>query len=294
MPLGINAAIAACRSAILPMAIGLAALLPPGAATGQDVQYIPRDMYVERLQREGNAITFCYNADGMMAGFELDLARAIGDALLVEVSTRPIPGTQITTPPLDHRLPLLPDQLFVLLAEDCSALLGYALSSSNPEWLSVTRPYFSSDTLLVVADPEYRTLDDVPLDRPVGARGMSMADNRLIMYLQARSADRRWHRHPYFNNEVVLERLADGTIGAGLVWAPALYVHTDGDPEAAGFHVISPMPFPTPQVEIGIATRSDNSYLNVTLGAAIQQLLDEGTIADLLARHRLVPADPDR
>jgi polar amino acid transport system substrate-binding protein len=258
------------------------------AASAQEVQYIPRDLYSEQLLRDGNTITFCYNPDGMMADFEIELAEAIGSVLLVEANAVPLPNTQLTTPPLDYRLPLMPEQLFIVFAETCDALLGYALSASNPEWLSSTRPYMQTGTVVVVKDAAYQSLEDVPLDRPIGARAMSPSDNRLIGFIQARPEAQRWRRFPYYDNQIVMQRVLDDTLGAGIVWEPALYFFTDGDPAAAGFRILD-LPFQTPSVDIGISTRSDNSYLNTTLSTAIEELVADGTIERLLQEHHLAP-----
>ena len=273
------------------LAATVAAVLGAAPGFAQDVEYIPRDTYAKGLLQEGNAITFCYNADGMMADFEQDLAQLLGGVLLTETKLAPIPGTQITTPPLDHRLPLLPEQLYVIFAESCGAVIGYALSSSNPDWLTVTRPYMSSGTVMVATDPDYARLDDVPFDRPIASRAMSAADNRLINFLQDRPADRTWRRTPYFSNDLVLARVADGTSGAGLVWETALSFATDGAPAEAGYHVLEGLPFQAPPIEIGIATRSEDRYLNELLSGAIGALLADGSIERLMREHHLLPAD---
>lgn len=278
---------------VLAACVALLALCA-GAALGQDaedVEYLPRDTFTEQRFQEGNAITFCYNSDGMMAAFEQDVARAIGETLLIEARTVPVPEMHMTTPPLDHRIPIMPVQLYILLAQHCSGLIGYALAPNNLDWLHLTQPYMSSRYVLVAAEPSYRTLADVPYDRPIGSRGLSVADNRLINFLAARPEGQRWHRFPYYTNDVVLERVLDGTTGAGLIWEPGLYYATDGDPEAAGLHVLEEMPFEAPPVEIGIATRSDNTYLNNQLSEAIAALVNDGTIDALMRKHNLLPVE---
>jgi polar amino acid transport system substrate-binding protein len=226
----------------------------------------------------------------MMADFEVDLAAAIGDVLLLDAHAVPLPDANITTPPLDFRLPLLGEQVFIVLADRCAAILGFGLSDSVPEWLLVTRPYMQTRTVLVTTDPQLRSLAEVPYDRPIGARGMSVADNRLINFLQARPEDQRWKRFPFFSNQVVMDMLRDGTIGVGLIWEPALYFATGGDPESQGFHVLQEMPFDAPAVELGIATRSDERYLNEQLSGAIEALQADGTIDRLLREHNLSAA----
>src|SRR5690606_20714041 len=100
---------------------------------------------------------------------------------------------------------------------------------------------------------------------------------------------KRWVRRPYYNNERVLEKLNDGSIGAALVWEPALYFATNGDPEAAGYHQL-PLPLQERRPEIATATRSHNTYLNSIPGAAIEELIADGTLAEMIDRHHLGPS----
>lgn len=273
------------------LALCLVAFTGASALAQDDPIFIPRDTFGEHRLQEGNALTLCYNSSGMMADFEVDLARAIGDVLLLEAQAVRLPDANITTPPLDFRLPLLGEQVYIMLAERCAAIMGFGLGDSVPEWLLVTRPYVETRTVLVTMDPAIRTLADLPFDRPIGARGMSVADNRLINFLQARPADQRWRRFPFFSNQVVLDKLRDGSIGVGLIWEPALYYATGGDPEGEGFYILEDMPFAAPAVELGIATRSDERYLNEQLSGAIAALQADGTIDRLLRAHNLSAAE---
>jgi polar amino acid transport system substrate-binding protein len=98
---------------------------------------------------------------------------------------------------------------------------------------------------------------------------------------------------PYFSNDLVLERVADGTAGAGLVWETALTFATDGNPSEAGYHVLEGLPFQVPSIEIGIATRTEDRYLNEILSGAINALLADGSIERLMREHHLLPVDAD-
>jgi polar amino acid transport system substrate-binding protein len=262
-----------------------------GTAVAQEIGP-PTDTYREHLQQEGNRISFCYDQNGMMADFNVDLAHAIGDALLAEIRLVELPAMLgIRTPPYDYRLPVFPDQLYLFLAERCSGMLGFGVAPNIPEWLMVTQPYMEAPMVLVSTDPNITRLEDLPVDRPIGTRSMSTADNRLINYLLARPDDSRWRRFPYFSNDVVLEQLKDGNIGLGLVWEPALYYITDGDPVSAGFHVLSALPFSAEPIQLGIGIRVQDAYLNSLLGEAIAALREDGTVRELLVEHRLAPAD---
>lgn len=274
----------------LALLLGAAvALLCTGAAQAQRTfDIVPRDLYTDQLRQNGNSITFCYNPDGMAGAFEKELAETIGSVLLVDVELYAINNPQVRTHPLDYRLPYIPEQIFVLLAENCDAMLGYVLSRNAPDWVLLTRPYLSTGNVLVTRNAELKSLADLPLDQAIGSRSLSLSDNRLLSYLRALPADKRWVRQPFYDNQKVLDRLSDGRVGAAVIWEPALYFATEGDPEAAGYHLLPPA-FPDRRTDIGIATRSNNTYLNGILGEAIGELISDGTLAEMVDRYHLGP-----
>ncbi len=277
-------------------AIGLAAMLgalvPAERLLAQSPDIISRDLYEERLRQEGNRIVFCYNMAGMMAEFEQDLAREIGQALLAEVRFETVKegDFMVMPPPYDYRMPLSEDQIFLLMAERCDAFMGFHLSESNPEWLLVSRPYLVAETVMVASDPDYRVVEDIPFGERLGVRMMAPGDTQLINLVGAMPDDRRWRRGAFFNNEMLLDKLLDGSLAAGLIWEPGLYYATDGDPEAHGLYLMDAIPFPVRAVEIGIATRVQDTYLNNLLGDAISALVADGTVTELMERHNLRPS----
>lgn len=272
----------------------LACLSGAGTAFAQPLtDVVPRDLYTDTMRQDGNSLTFCYNENGMTAAFDQELAEAIGSVLLIEAKTVPMRSNGVPTTPLDFRLPYTAQQLFVILAEDCDAMLGFVLSRTAPDWALLTRPYLSTGSDLIVKDPAITSIEQLPLDQAIGSRSLSTADNRLAAFIAALPEAKRWVRRPYYNNERVLEKLDDGSIGAALVWEPALYVKTNGDPAAAGYHML-PLPFQERRTELGIATRSSNTYLNSILGEAIGELIADGTLAELIERHNLGPSSLPR
>src|SRR5262249_27972691 len=140
--------------------------------------------------------------------------------------------------------------------------------------------------------PAYRKLADIPPERRIGTRIFGIVDNQLIIYLQSLPEKSRWPRAPYFNNKLLIDRLLDRSVDAAFVWEPALYRATNGAPESAGIRLI-PAPFDLAPTEIGIALRSNESYLMVTLGQAIDSLRSDGTIDALLVEHGLAPKAKD-
>ncbi|MEQ1867925.1 MAG: ABC transporter substrate-binding protein, partial [Micropepsaceae bacterium] len=273
---------------LLVISVAMVLLLSAGPSAGQN-EIIPRDMYRDNLRRQGDGISFCYNAEGMMAGFEQALARELGRALLLNATLVPISIYSATTQPLDYRLPLLEEQIFLFLAEECDAFMGFVLSPSTPSWLVISRPYLSTETVLATKSQNYRSMSDIPIDRPLGTRGVSLEDNQLLLYLQTLPESRRWRRFPFFNNQILLDKLADGTVAAALIWKPALIFATAGDSDARGLRIISNLPFAIPPLEIGVGLRTQDAYLSTSLGQAIDFLRADGTVDRLMKEHHLAP-----
>ena len=247
----------------------------------------PRDVYRERGRSTGDKIAFCVNPAAMMAPFEMALAREIAARLLVTPNVIEV-KTWHPTEPLDYRLPLAYDELYIEFAERCDGFMGMTLASGYPSWLIVTRPYVTTRTVLAATSADYHKLGDIPASRALGTRMLGIVDNQLILYLQSLPEKSRWQRIPYFSNKLLLDRLLDRTVAAAFVWEPALYRATNGAPDAAGIHVI-PAPFELSPTELGIGLRSNDSFLSVTLGQAIDSLRADGTVDRLLVENLLVP-----
>jgi polar amino acid transport system substrate-binding protein len=265
----------------------LAALLcvASGAASAQGVEVPPRDMYQDRGRGQGNKVALCVNGDAMMASFESALARELASALLLTPTVIEIKAWR-PTEPLDYRLPLMLEEIYIQFAERCDGFMGFTLAQGYPEWMTITRPYLVTRTVIATNATSVRRLADVPVNRPLGTRILGGVDNQVIMYLQSLPEKSRWPRLAYYNNKLLLDRLLDGTVAAAFVWEPALYRATGGKPETAGLHVI-PSPFALYETEFGIAVRAHDAFLSAALGQAIDALRTDGTIDRLLAEHGL-------
>jgi polar amino acid transport system substrate-binding protein len=287
-----TAATAWRRPAIVAM---LAALVcfASGTASAQGMEIPPRDTYQDRGRGgQGNKVALCVNGAAMMASFDAALARELASALLLTAEVIEV-KTWRPTEPLDYRLPLTLEEIYIQFAEQCDGFMGFTLAQGYPEWMTITRPYLTTRTLLVTTSPNYRKLADIPATRPLGTRILGGVDSQVAMYLQSMPEKSRWQRLAYYNNKVLIDRLLDGTVAAAFVWEPALYSATGGKPEAAGLHII-PSPFQPMQTELGIALRSHDAFLSVTLGQAIDSLRADGTIDRLLSEHGLAAPKPPR
>jgi polar amino acid transport system substrate-binding protein len=265
----------------------LLAMLAAVASAPIAAQEIPsRDLFQERGRGgQGNKITFCVNGAAMMAPFDMALARELGSMLLLTAEVIDIKIWR-PTEPLDYRLPLTLEDIYIEFAERCDGIMGFTLAQGYPEWMTLTRPYLVTRTVVATTTPSYRSLADIPVTRPLGTRILGGVDNQVSMYLQSQPERSRWRRNAYYNNKVLIDRLIDGTVAAAFVWEPALYRATDGKLEAAGLRII-PSPFPLYETEIGIAVRSHDMFLSTALGQAIEALRADGTIDKLLVEHGL-------
>lgn len=274
------------------LCLALVSSVVSAAALAQPLEIVPRDLYTERMRQEGNKLVFCINPEGVLAQFERDLAETIGQSLLADIEFYEVGERDWPTRPLpyDYRIVLTEQQMYIMLMQECDGFMGFLLSASNPSWMTITAPYIRARTVLVTrAGTE--GLQQVPHGDAIGVRMMAAGDNRLIQYLAARPEDQRWRRTPYPDNALMLERLADGTIGAGMIWEYGLFGATEGDPAAAGYEYTYELPFPVDPIEVGIATRAEDTYLNGMLSDAIAALTADGTIDDLLRRNGLTDID---
>lgn len=256
---------------------------------------IPREWLEDRLQLEGDRITFCLNPDALTASFDRALAQELAGVLLLEPRIHEV-ETWRPTPPLDYRLPLNQNQTFMLLADHCNAFINFSISPHTPEWMILTRPYYRSGFSFISTHPEVTSLQDLEPGERVGTRSQTAADISFATFIQSLDDGNRWSRAPYPDNALLLERLLDGTIRAAMIWDPALYVATDGDPESQGIRVISAGAYQPPATEFGLALRNQDAFLRTMLDEAIQYLIQDGTIESLLAQYgiRGTPAGTGR
>lgn len=260
-----------------PLLAAVVAFASAGLALAQETPQISRELFTDRLNRDGDAIRLCVNPDAMLAEFDEKVAKLLGDALLLDVTVVPVkPPTR--TAPYDYRLPIDFNQLFIVLAERCDGFMGFVLSArSYPAWARITEPYLVSDLAFVVKDPAVRQFADLPPGAAVGSRSLSSADNQLISYLLAQPEETRARRQSFYSNDQVVAALRDGRLAAAMVWRPALEKLVGKDFAAAGLTEIA-LPFEPAPVELGIMLESANGYLQVSLSDAIRALVADGSI----------------
>ena len=164
----------------------LAILLCIGSsvASAQFADVPPRDVYQERGRGQENKVALCLNGDAMMASFESALARELALALLLTPSVIEIKGWA-PTEPLDYRLPLTFEEIYIQFAERCDGFMGFTLAQGYPDWMTITRPYLVTRTVLATTATNIHKLADIPVNRSLGTRILGGVDNQVIMYLQS-------------------------------------------------------------------------------------------------------------
>jgi polar amino acid transport system substrate-binding protein len=242
----------------------------------------PTQFLDARRQLDGDTLRICISADSILAPIDRAVARAIGDALLLDVELFELES--IRNPPvLDHRMSLSQTELFTLLNNECQAYAGFVLSTSGiTEWMTITRPYLSTRSVFASADPEVGSLGDVPVDAKIGTRIGANVDIRFLDYNLGLPEDRRWRRVPYPNYQFLLDRLREGELDAILLWEPSLYVGLDGDPAAEGVYPGSPDPVTVDEQGFGLILHQRDAFLRTALDEAIAFLAEDGTLQEII------------
>ena len=171
-------------------------------------------------------------------------------------------------------------KLYALMLEHCDVHMGFKLIPQGyASWIALTRAYYDAQYVFVTADPALRALADLPPGRPIGATIGTTAHIRLISYLTALPADRRWPAYPMGNDDQTLDALRNGTVDVALVWAPSLWAKQHSDSSYAGLRVIDPNPLPATELGVGAVVLSDQTFLRNAIDEAIVALSADGTFA---------------
>lgn len=269
------------------LAMGLLLLL--GFALAQEPP-VPRDLLSNRRSVQGDALTFCLNKDLLAAEFNRAVAQAIGESLLSKVNFFEVKPYN-PTPPFDYSFPVTEQELLIYLSGECQAFTGFNLSyTAYPEWMTFSRVYAETRFVLATLNPDYQDLSDIPADKAIGTRFVSAVDLKLVNFLQSLPTEKRWQKFSFFNNQILLEKLLDGTVEAVFIWEPALKALKD-TPEAEKVRVISTSNFEAPTIQFGMALRSKDTSLRNLLDEAIGSLIQDGTIERLMAENEF-PGTP--
>jgi polar amino acid transport system substrate-binding protein len=276
----------AVRRALLTLSAVLVAIVGIAQEDGR----LPPHMVDEGRRMLGDSIRFCILEDGLTADFDLALAAELASVLLLEVEVRPVSAYHRSRP-LDYRPNLLMEEIHLYLAERCEAFLGFTVAQGYPDWLSIGRPYLRTRFVLAATEGDVTALRDIPAGTPIGFRYLSSADIQFAMFLETLPLDDRWRRVPYPDNQILIDRLLDGTLDVAILWEPALFVATGGDPASHDIHLIAADPYRPPEVRFAVGLLSRDTFLRTMLDAAVVELIESGAIERLLEEHGL-PGEP--
>ena len=153
-------------------------------------------------------------------------------------------------------------KIYALMLEHCDLHMGFKLIPEGyPNWLALTRAYYETQYVFVARDPALHALSDLPPGRPIGATIGTSAHIRLVAYLMALPAEKRWPAFPFGTNDLTHESLRNGTVDVALVWAPSLWGKQRADPAYAQLHVIAPTPLPPTAMGVGAVVLAEQKFL---------------------------------
>lgn len=264
------------RPALLACAMSLVAGLAHAQSSG-----VPEELLNSNRRQQGDAITVCNDASSKIRDFDRDVARAIGDALFLDVKFEegfrgfPLSGDGFL------------DELRIAMTNTCDLLMGISVQEESPfpDWTMVTRPYATIPFVLAVKEPGWQSLADIPLDRVIGTAIQSMGELVYITWSRQQPKDKRWVRLPYADPELMLRRVEDGKIAGMLLWQPVLAALKAHHPEAGNLRVIATAPVPASATRVGALVGVRDTYLRTQIDKAIDALVSDGTIAAIMAKH---------
>jgi polar amino acid transport system substrate-binding protein len=266
----------------LALALAVTALLPARALAQQepeffDVPFAPGQWNLGRRLDESQ-LRYC--VDRRDPAWEVDgaIADAIAGALLLEPKPYVV-ESEIVIEDITR--------VYALMLEHCDIHMGFKLIPDGyADWITLSRAYYETQYLFVTADPNLRALADLAPSLPIGATQGSSAHIRLISYLSAQPAAKRWSVYPYGTNDLALASLLKGDVSVALVWAPSLWVTQQADPAYAKVHMIDPKPLPPTTIGVGALMLSNETFLRTAVDQAITALTADGTIQSILDKYK--------
>jgi polar amino acid transport system substrate-binding protein len=273
------------RLASLLLALALA--VPVAAVSPRPVSAQDQPEFYERpfapgqwnIGRRLDESQFRYCVDPRDPDWEVDgaIADAIAQGLLLEPK-RYVVDNQIVVEDIT--------KLYAILLEHCDAYMGFKLIPEGyPDWVTLSRSYYETQYVFVTADPDIHALADLAPGRPIGATMGTMAHIRLVSYLMALPAEKRWPTYPMGTNDLALESLLNGRVDVALVWAPSLWAKQRVDPAYADLHRLDPNPLPPTSLGVGALMLSKETFLRTAVDEAIAALIQDGTIASILETY---------
>lgn len=268
----------AARTCVLVAASCFVCLIFSTAFAQLDRPVLPDHWFQERGPAfDGDAISFCVDPRDPGHVVDAAIAEAIADVLLTNVRLHVVAGSQFMQE--DY------DDLYFELVEHCALYVGFRLyADTYPDWLAVTRGFYTSRFVLLTQEAGWRTLDDIPQNVPIGVVQGTLGDVRFLLANNAQPPAQRRQRLPLGQPGLALDALMAGRVGALLVWEPWWWWLSQERPELAGLHVVD-VPFVSdPPTEVGAVLLTDRMAVRIAVDEAIAALTADGTIQGILER----------
>ena len=255
--------------------LGLAGWVPAQAQAVVD-----RGFYDGRIPALEHAIRFCIVTNSPLRDFDRAIADAIGSALLVRSETFDL-DLGIVQNSREREL-----VLFINLTDNCDAVMGTNLAwNPLPDWLTVSRPYYSAPYVLAVRKETYQRLGEIPVGRAVGSSLDSVVDQQFVTYLGVLPPERRWFRLPYDYIPIMLADIRAGIVERGLL--PSPLAGAESDPDLDGLDLVSTAPLRVEPMQLGALLLSRDTFIRTALDEAIGTLQADGTIDRIVAEEGL-------
>jgi ABC-type amino acid transport substrate-binding protein len=247
----------------------------------QAIPFVPLEQLNRTRPLNESNLRFCVWQNSPLREFEELLAVEIANALLL----KPVIKIIGRVPPTNDND--FWEAIYLALSNECDALLGHILVSNQlSDWLTASRPYYSTPAVLAVSG-SYANLGSVPAGALIGSQLTTAVDNQFLRYLS--SAGNRWRRLPYDSVPRMVDDLTAGTIAGALVQEAALYAALDFEPTEHGISTVSIRPLADAATDFAILYLSSESSLRTILDGAILALQQDGVIKDLAGQSGLPP-----
>ena len=174
-------------------------------------------------------------------------------------------------------------KIYAIMIAHCDLFMGFKLiPDAYQSWLTITRPYYTSEYLYVSNNTQIKKLNDLPRNEAIGAKMGTLAFIRLMSLTLAIPQDKRWPIFPIGTNILALQMLRDNRVGAALVWGPAFWSHQRVDPSFSDLKIIDPDPLPQSKIGVGGLLLANQTFLRTAIDEAIEALIADGTIGNII------------
>lgn len=257
----------------------MAGLIGLAATTASFAQSygVPAELLKNTRRMDGDKLQVCVDITGKLQPFDRAVATALAEALFLKPEFHEGFGGYPTSG--EGFL----DELQIAMTNSCDVMLGMTVQENSPypEWAVLSRPYVSLPYMLAVKD-DYKALNDIPKSRKLGTALSSMGERVFITWNQQQPKEQRFIRLPYADMDLMTKRVADGSIAGMVIWQPVFAELQKSNPDAAGLHTIPLAPVPDTVTRVGILMKARDSYLRSQIDAAIDALVEDGTIAAIM------------